>query len=131
MEKFVLESNANNDYHLMQYNTLTCRSVDLNVSSDPFNGAGPGPYPSFMEPADDDRNRERDREQGDDSGDDGDNNDFSLIGEEDCQVQVRFQCVVLSCSVLLFLYPNHIAFLRLSERLFLVILLYLILSSTF
>lgn len=119
------------DYQLTQYNTSTCRSVDLNISSDPFNGAGPGPYPSFMDPADDDKDRERDREQGDDWGDDGDNNDFSLIGEEDCQVQVRFQCVVLSCSVLLFLYPNHIAFLRLSERLFLVILLYLILSSTF
>ena len=74
--------------------------MDLNTSSDPFNGAGPGPYPSFMELVDDDRDKERDREHGDDWGDDGDNNDFSLIGEEDCQVQVRLLCPVLSCPVL-------------------------------
>ena len=84
----------------MQYDIFKCRSVDLNISSDPFNGAGPGPYPSFMEPADDDEDRVRDREQGGDWGDDGDNNDFSLIGDEDCQVNVRFLCLFMSCPVL-------------------------------
>ena len=108
----------------MQYDIFKCRSVDLNISSDPFNGAGPGPYPSFMEPADDDEDRIRDREQGGDWGDDGDNNDFSLIGDEDCQVNVRFlclfmscpvlSCLVLSCPVLLLLYLSHQAILSFS-----------------
>ena len=88
---------TNNENNVMHY-----RSVDLNTSSDPYNGSGPGSYPPFMEPADDERDKERDREQRDDWGDDGDNNDFSLIGEEDFPLQVRNLCVcpVLSCSVL-------------------------------
>ena len=82
---------------------LKHRSVDLNTSSDPFNGAGPGLYPpssSFPGSADYGRDKEQDREQGEgnDWGDDGDNNDFSLIGEEDFPSQVMW-CGVVYCGV--------------------------------
>ena len=94
------------DHKLMRtlHKIIKHRSVDLNTSSDPFNGAGPGSYPPpYTGSADDGRDKEQDREhgEGDDWGDDGDNNDFSLIGEEDFPLQVMY-CTVVWCGVLCF-----------------------------
>ena len=92
----------------MQNKISKNRSLDLGTSPDPFNGPCPGPNSSFQKSADDVRDKERDREQGYDCGDDGDNNDFSLIGDEDFLLQVRnpSRLFVPFCTVLYFLVPT-------------------------